>query len=1152
MEKSIWRERGFTPFVAIAFVNAFTDLGHKIVIQNALFKMLDGGELRIYTALIQAMILLPFIMTFTPAGYFADRFAKHRIVQLCAALTIPITLAIIWCYHLGAFWPAFGLTFVLALQSAFYSPAKYGYIRELIGRTRLAPANAAMQAVVLSAILAGTIAYSFLFESLLTANYNSLGEILQQVQVAGWLLFAGAVIETLLALRLPNRPAVPQPPFNLGRYLSTGYLRDNLKRVFKSRGIWLSIVGLSVFFAVNQVILATYGAHLKEVVGETDTRIANGLMALAGVGIVVGAMMAGRWSRDYIETGMIPAGALGMFIGMLLLPSVHHLPTLAGLFLFYGFCAGLFIVPLNALIQFYAREGESGVVLAGNNFIQNIAMLVFLGLSIVIAQAGISTYWTLYALAGVALIGFFYALLQLPQSFVRYVVRGLLAPRYRLQVVNMDHMPRESGVLLLGNHVSWLDWAILQMASPRPIRFVMARSYYEKWYLRWFLDLFGVIPIAPGASKDALANVHDALLRKEVVAIFPEGHISRNGHLSIFRSGFERAADNSGAAIVPFYLHGLWGSQLSYSSGAYRRSSQGSKFSRLITVAFGEPLPCNSDAALVKQAVQETSIHAWDEHVSGLESLPASFIRTARSHAKKVSVIDGDNQLTYSRLLAAVLAFRRQLQPTLNQANSIGILLPSSAAAVIANLAGLIGGRTLVNLNYTAPVDVVTGCIQKAQIKSVLTSRLFLTKLEKRGIDLTPLMDSVELIYMEDLREQIPAWRFALAFLQSKFFPTGLLIWLHTRHTRLTDTAAILFSSGSEGTPKGVMLSHGNIVANIKQVACVLNADDDDVMLNALPTFHAFGLTVTTLLPLLEAIPMVCQADPTDARAVARLVAKHRVTVMIATATFLRMYVRSKKVHPLMFESLRIVVTGAERLPAEVRDGFRSKFGKTVFEGYGTTETTPVATVNIPDLLLDQSGTVQTGNKPGSVGLPLPGTRIRIVDPETLAELPTDEAGLVLVGGSQVMQGYLDDPDKTAEVVIEHDGLRWYKTGDKGKLDKDGFLTILDRYSRFAKLGGEMVSLSSVEQQIAALLGDVEVELLAVALPEPSKGEQIVLLIDDPDYALGLRDRVLQSVITALMQPKHYFAVEAIPKLGTGKVDLTYARQLAAEALEEL
>ncbi|MBL4621952.1 MAG: AMP-binding protein, partial [Immundisolibacteraceae bacterium] len=818
----------------------------------------------------------------------------------------------------------------------------------------------------------------------------------------------------------------------------------------------------------------------------------------------------------------------------------------------YGFCAGLFIVPLNSLIQFYAREGESGVVLAGNNFIQNIAMLVFLGLSIVAAQSGISTYWTLYALAFVALIGFVYALKQLPQSFVRYLVRGLLAPRYRLQVVNMDHMPRESGVLLLGNHVSWLDWAILQMASPRPIRFVMARSYYEKWYLRWFLDLFGVIPIAPGASKDALKTVHDALLRKEVVAIFPEGHISRNGHLSTFRSGFERAAEGSDAAIVPFYLHGLWGSQLSYSSGAYRRSSQGSKFSRLITVAFGIPLNCDSSATEVKQAVQETSIHAWDEHVAGLETLPASFIRTARSHARKVCVIDGDNRMTYGRLLSAVLAFRRQLQPVLKKSERVGILLPASAATVIANLSVLLDGRTIVNLNYTAPISVVTGCVEKARIKTVITSRLFLKKLEKRGLDLSPLTETVELIYMEDLRSQIPAWRFLLAFLQAKFCPTALLVWLYAGKVNMEDSAAILFSSGSEGTPKGVMLSHANIIANIKQVACVLNADDDDVMLNALPTFHAFGLTVTTLLPLIEAIPMVCQADPTDTRAVARLVAKHRVSIMIATATFLRMYVRSKKVHPLMFDSLRIVVTGAERLPAEVREGFRNKFGKTVFEGYGATETTPVATVNIPDLLLDQSGTVQTGNKPGSVGPPLPGTRVRIVDPDTLRPLETGEAGLVLIGGSQVMQGYLEDPVRSADAVVEIDGLRWYKTGDKGELDKDGFLIILDRYSRFAKLGGEMISLTSVEQQIAALIDDDNVELLAVALPEASKGEQIVMLIDDPDYADGLHGRVHQSEMSPMMRPKHYFVVDAIPKLGTGKTDLTRARQLATEALEEV
>ena len=1151
MNRSIWQERGFTAFIAIAFLNAFTDLGHKIMIQNALFKMLDGAELRIYTAIIQAMILLPFILTFTPAGFISDRFAKPGIIRICALLTIPITLAITFCYSRGAFWPAFALTFLLALQSAFYSPAKYGFIRELVGRTRLAPANAALQAATLTAILGGTIAYSVLFEAMLTDELRSLGGILQQVQVAGWLLVAGAVLETVLAFRLPQRPAVGEHRFEVRRYLRGNYLRENLRRVLGSRGIWLSIIGLSVFYAVNQVILATYGAHLKAVVGETDTRIANGLMALAGIGIIFGSIMAGRWSRNYIETGMVPAGALGMFIGMVLLPTTYQLPTLALLFLGYGFCAGLFIVPLNALIQFYAREGESGAVLAANNFVQNIAMISFLAISVLVAQLGISTYVSLYGLALVALIGFFYALLQLPQSFVRYLVRGLLSPRYRLQVVDMDHIPRESGVLLLGNHVSWLDWAILQIACPRPIRFVMARSYYEKWYLRRFLDLFGVIPIAPGASKESLEQVNKALQRKEVVAIFPEGHISRNGHLSIFRGGFERAAAGTGAAIVPFYLHGLWGSQLSYASPAYRQRSQQTRFSRLISVGFGKPISCDSDAATVKQAVQHTSVRTWEEHLSNLEPIATSFIRTAKTYSSRTAVIDGQQRLSYSRLLAAVLAFKAHLRSALQPSKNVGILLPASAATVIANMATLMSGRAVVNLNYTAAADAVAGAIDKSGIKVIITSRQFLKRLEKRDIDLEPLKTSARLLFMEDLRDSMPKRHLLGGYLQARLLPASWLAWLHTRNQQLQDVAAILFSSGSEGTPKGVELTHANLMSNIKQVAYVLNADDDDIMLNALPTFHAFGLTVTTLLPLIEAIPMVCQPDPTDAKNVGRLVAQHRITIMIATATFLRIYVRSKKIHPLMFESLRVVVTGAERLPEEIRDGFRNKFGKVIFEGYGATETTPVATVNIPDLLLETSGNVQVGNKPGSVGLPLPGTQILVVDPETMEPLPANQPGMVLIGGNQVMRGYLDDPDRTAQVLIKTDDMHWYKTGDKGVLDDDGFLTILDRYSRFAKLGGEMVSLGAVEQQITALLDDPEVEVLAVALPEASKGEQIVLLIDDPDYAAGVRSRVQASEIIPLMQPRHYFAVDQIPKLGTGKVDLAAARRIAAELLEE-
>lgn len=290
---------------------------------------------------------------------------------------------------------------------------------------------------------------------------------------------------------------------------------------------------------------------------------------------------------------------------------------------------------------------------------------------------------------------------------------------------------------------------------------------------------------------------------------------------------------------------------------------------------------------------------------------------------------------------------------------------------------------------------------------------------------------------------------------------------------------------------------------------------------------------------------MVCQPDPTDAKTIGRLIAQYQVTILIGTSTFLRIYTRSRKIHPLMFQSLRLVVAGAERLTPEVRQGFKEKFGKEIYEGYGATETTPVASVNIPDILLSYSGDVQTGNKIGTVGLPVPGTTIKIVDPDTLEELPIGEAGLIIIGGPQIMKGYLNDPEKTKTAIVEKDGVRWYQSGDKGKLDSDGFLIILDRYSRFAKLGGEMVSLGSVEIQIAEIIDNPDVEVLAVTLPDPSKGEKIILLVAGDIEVDQLKAKILKSNISPLMQPKAYLAVEAIPKLGTGKNDFGQAKKMA-------
>jgi len=299
-------------------------------------------------------------------------------------------------------------------------------------------------------------------------------------------------------------------------------------------------------------------------------------------------------------------------------------------------------------------------------------------------------------------------------------------------------------------------------------------------------------------------------------------------------------------------------------------------------------------------------------------------------------------------------------------------------------------------------------------------------------------------------------------FLATKILPISLLKALYIKRVKITDTAAILFSSGSEGVPKGIELTHQNIMGNIKEIITVLNPNDDDIFLATLPIFHSFGLTVTSLLPLIEDIPITAHPDPTDGVGVAKACAKYKATFMFGTATFFGLYVRNRRINPLMFKSLRMVVAGAEKLQKKVYQDFKDRFNLEIYEGYGVTETSPAASANIPDILLVDDGfKVQKGSKLGTVGLPFVGTSFRVVDPDTFEELPTGEAGMILIGGTQVMKGYIKNPKKTKEVIKVIDGIRWYVTGDKGYLDSDGFLTIVDRYSRFAKIGGEMVSLGT-------------------------------------------------------------------------------------------
>jgi acyl-[acyl-carrier-protein]-phospholipid O-acyltransferase/long-chain-fatty-acid--[acyl-carrier-protein] ligase len=1147
--QKLLRLTGFLPFILVIFINAFVDLGHKIMIQNSIFKIHDGEVQILLTAIVNGLILLPFVMLFSPAGFLADRFRKPTIMRISAAAALVLTLLITASYYMGWFEFAFGMTFLLAVQSAFYSPAKYGYIKELAGKEKLGLANAWVQAVTIVAILSGIFAFSWGFETALAGKvYRNEAEILQHIAPVGWMLVAFAAVELILTFKIPfQRPPADDMKFEWTQYGSGHYLRENLNKIWSNQNIWLSIVGLSVFWGISQVVLAAFPAFAKDTLGVTNTIVVQGVLACTGLGIILGSVLAGGASKHHIETGLVPLGACGVVGTLFLIPQLDSVSMLAIDFLALGVFGGLFIIPLNALIQFHAKDEELGSVLAGNNWVQNIVMLSFLGLTVTFAIAGIQGIGLFHILTLTAVVGAAYTIYRLPQSLVRYLLGRIFAGRYKVTVQGFEHIPGQGGVLMLGNHISWLDWAILQIACPRPIRFVMHREIYQRWYLKWFLDFFGVIPIASGKSKQALDDINELLKKGEVVCLFPEGAISRNGQLGEFKHGYERTVEGVDGVILPFYLRGLWGSRFSRSSDKLQQSRNQS-MRREIIVSFGQSLPMSTPAEVLKRAVFDLSINSWDEHTRSLDTIPLAWIRQVKSTGGQLCLADAKGGMALSgyKALTAAIVFSRLMRAQCREQN-VGLLLPTSSAGVITNMAALLLGKTIINLNYTANEPSLKAAISKGGVKTLYTSRRFIARLASKGIDLNSLLRMVTVYYLEDFKEQISPVKKLAVLAMVRLLPARLLYHLFGRQTDINDPAAILFSSGSEGDPKGVVLSHRNIMGNIKQVSDVLDTRQEDVVMASLPLFHAFGLTVTGLMPLVEGIPTVCHPDPTDVLNIAKAIGKYRATIFCGTSTFLRLFTRNRKIHPLMLESLRVVVAGAERMSPEVRDAFKLKFNKEIYEGYGTTETTPVASVNIPDRIDPRDWDVQAGSKPGTVGMPLPGSSFRIVDPETLETLETGVDGLILIGGTQVMRGYLDDPEKTEEVIVELDGRRWYKSGDKGHLDQDGFLTIVDRYSRFAKIAGEMISLGAIESAINKLLPE-DTEILATALPDGKKGEKVALLYSGSLQQDGMKALLSRSGLNPLMIPAELIAVECIPKLGSGKSDFKQAKQLAMEA----
>jgi acyl-[acyl-carrier-protein]-phospholipid O-acyltransferase/long-chain-fatty-acid--[acyl-carrier-protein] ligase len=1138
----LFKKANFLPYILIVFLNAITDLGHKIILQNTIFKSFEGGELMFLTAIVNALIILPFVFLFSASGFISDRFDKVQVIRYASFAAIVITGLITVAYYLGWFEVAFALTIMLAAQSAIYSPAKYGLIKELFGAENITRANAMVQAVTILSILLGAVIYSLFFESLLQEGSSDPREILQLIAPLGFVLIASSIVEFALALRLTSlHSGSSELTFEFGRYLSLEYFRKNTMLAKRQGVVWQSIIGLSIFWGVSQIVVASFGAYLKDEMGVVDTVTAQGMLSLGGLGIVVGSMISAKVSKNYIESGTVPIGAFGIALSLFCIPYMESLFAIALLFFAYGVFGGLFIVPLNALIQFNTPIFRIGKVLAANNFYQNSTMFVMLITVAYLSYTGLQSGDILLAVASIALIGAIYTVLTIPQTLVRYLVKSVVSIGLKVEVKGLEHIPTEGGVLLLGNHISYLDWAVLQISYPKQIRFVMERRIYSKWYFKFFLDFFNVIPVSKAGSKEALKEIGRALENGDTVALFPEGYLSRNAKINRFQRGFEIALKSvKQCKIVPFYIHGLWGSQFSHAPKKAR-----SLRNSVVSITFGKAMEQGCLAHEVKREVDLLSIREWEHYITTLPTIPAMALERLKREKRFFAADSTGVKLDSSRYLTGALFLRDRIKKEVQHDENVGIILPSSVGGSLVNLALLMLGKCVVNLNFTTGEKPLKSALELADIQTVITSKKFIEKLRTKGFLLDNLMENRNVLYVEDIKKSAPKSKQILFFIVTRFMPVWLLKQLFIQESRNDQRAVILFSSGSEGVPKGIELSHKNIIGNIKQAVMMLHPEEDEVMAATLPIFHSFGLTICTFLPILESIPVVYHPDPTDGYAIGKIVKEYQATVLLGTATFLRLYTRNKKLKQEHFDSLRKVIVGAEKLPHDVREEFYKKFDLEIYEGYGATETSPAASSNIPDVHLEGLRHIQVGHKQGTIGMPLVGTIIMIVDPTTFEELDTGEEGMIIVGGVSVMKGYLKNEAKTSEVIKEKEGIRWYVTGDKGYIDEDGFVTIVDRYSRFAKIGGEMVSLGAVEEQVKKTLPK-SIDIAATALPDSKKGERVVLLYKS-DEAIDIKKRLIEANMNPLFIPSDYFQVEEIPILGTGKQDFKGIKSLAKE-----
>ena len=1112
---SLMTTRRFAPLFWCQFCAAFGDNFLKTALVFVILYEVSGANSAVLITIAGATLIAPFFFLSGLGGELADRYDKAFIAQRIKLTEIGAAIVAVAGFAFHSLTLLFLAVFMFGTLASLFGPIKYGILPDLLERRELPSGNALIEGGTFLAILLGTIVAG------IAANGNS-----KPIHFA-WLMILTALASWLASLLIPKSgEGAPDLTINRNVLVSTGSL---IKQIRADPRLWWGALVASWFWLVGALVLSLLPPLVSFTIGGGEevvtvfltifsvaVAIGSGLAAWLAAGRIVllptlvAAVLLGLFALDlgWTASAIVPAPtpmSLGAFFASR--HSLHIAIDLAGL----AIAGGLYIVPVFTAVQVWAGADRRARVVAAVNVLNAAFMVAGAVILAVLQKLGYGTP-VLFGLIGAANVAVAVAIgMTMPASWLHDFLSIVFRAFFRLEVTGLDNIAKAGhNAIIALNHVSFLDPPLALSILPKRPVFAIDVTMSRNWWIQPFLKFARTMALDP-LKPFSLRAIINAVKAGDMLVIFPEGRITVTGSLMKVYDGAALIADKSDAMVVPVRIEGP---EMTIFSRLKRSQVRRRLFPK-ITVTILEPVQLKIDPELKGRKRRQAAGSALYTVMSDLifrtsptdRTIVEALIEAAKHHGPGWLAIEDPvrGQMSYRRLLQATSILGRKLMPYALEGHAVGVMLPTSNAAAITLFAIMSAARVPALINFTAGAANVLAACRAAQIDTVVTSRAFVEKGRLENL-IAQVQAQVRIVYLEDIGKTIG--------IADKL--RGFFSWKKPLIARKPDDwAAILFTSGSEGSPKGVVLSHRNMLANVAQAAARIDFGREDKLFNVLPVFHSFGLTAGTVLPLVSGVPTYLYPSPLHYRTVPELVYWTCATALFGTDTFLNGYARVA--NPYDFRSLRYVLAGAEPVREATRRIYLEKFGLRILEGYGVTECSPVMALNTPMF-----------NKFGSVGRLLPGMEAKLEKVEGV-----EEGGRLYVKGPNVMLGYLR-AEKPGVLEVPPEG--WHDTGDIVTIDEQDFIAIKGRAKRFAKVGGEMVSLAAVEMLAAELWPD---SITAVsAIPDPRKGERLIMVTDKHGATRSEFIAYARSKhASELMLPGEVVVLDKLPMLGSGKVD---------------